>query len=1185
MLSNPNFKQISLVSVVGKYRTGKSYLLNNILIKKKNAFKIGNTQKACTKGIWIYSKPIEVNYQNKTMHVFFIDTEGLGAYDEEVNHDTKIFMVAILISSLFIYNSCGTIDESSINTLSFIINLSKYLKISNNVELTNNSKEYEEYFPKLLWLLRDFSLKLVDKNENPITINDYLENALNQETNLEKIKVRKSIKEFFSYRECYSLVRPVEDEKDLQNLENTQSLRKEFIDQCSLLREKVFSLLTPKSINGKILTGINLTVFLEDIVNSINNGGVPIIENSWKYMIDLENISSLKNLTSVFISKIKEYYYKELESIKGNSPNIKNGINDLNKNENEQFAKNSQIEKRSSPYLNSSSVSNKENEDSQTDSSMLNSFTNVNQRFNNFTSVNFRVILYNLIKEKNNLIESLLNNYINSESSVIIKNSEEYWTFHQKLSKCCEEEYSKFYNIEVEPTIIRIFSEKLEEISNNIMINYTTSKISNNFYKFIQDLNVLLEEVDSYPEFKSKQSIIINKIISLYKKYYEEVIVKDKNIFETEYFQLKTENTNLISKIKRMADELTSTEEFNKNKFEEMNAVIFELKAELISYKDLISLLESSRKDMAETYEKQIKDIDEAHSNKYKALSNSMNKMESELRDNELTTYNVKMQYEKQNSLNEQKINLLTNEISEIKEKSNCLIKLNNKLEDEKFEIQNQLDMSINKIKLLEEELKEEKQKRINQINQSIPISNNKGKIQNNSSNNSNINNFNKKNSLGNTSNTNTSNVVNLNIPSNSEITRIMKQNEYLKSQLENSKQVYDDIIKNLRASLQQKNHEYLKELNDKKIMESNKSLTALLSNYEDRCKKLEEKLKQYAEYKTAVKGAETFQCKECYKQYSFSVFIKHISRCKQNLVQQKQKIKSIVLEDKKINAQVTMNTNIEKTKKQEIYLEITHKKQIWSINTSLKDFVDLNTNLRIKFAHINFDYDYLEDNDIDEDLYLVGVEEKQDLTEKLNIFLKGISNNLDLNYSDDFRNFVGFELNYEKLGDSIDEENTVQFDVLEGLENTLVMTMTKNNFMTQKLSNTNINSFNFGKNKGKDQRNDNTIIDFNSTINLLHNPIKNTVKELKLENIYPVDVELNASENNSTTKKINFDKYEYNNINTSNMSKSKPITLIELDLNKDNINSNKKLQQEASVKGNKSIGDNKNNNILESDD
>jgi hypothetical protein len=50
-----------------------------------------------------------------------IDSEGIGAFDEDENHDSKIFLLALLLSSYFIYNSMGTIDENAINSLSLIV--------------------------------------------------------------------------------------------------------------------------------------------------------------------------------------------------------------------------------------------------------------------------------------------------------------------------------------------------------------------------------------------------------------------------------------------------------------------------------------------------------------------------------------------------------------------------------------------------------------------------------------------------------------------------------------------------------------------------------------------------------------------------------------------------------------------------------------------------------------------------------------------------------------------------------------------------------------------------------------------------------------------------------------------------------------------------------------------------------
>lgn len=43
-----------------------------------------------------------------------IDTEGLGSLEEDANHDAKIFALALLMSSMLIYNSVGSIDDEAI---------------------------------------------------------------------------------------------------------------------------------------------------------------------------------------------------------------------------------------------------------------------------------------------------------------------------------------------------------------------------------------------------------------------------------------------------------------------------------------------------------------------------------------------------------------------------------------------------------------------------------------------------------------------------------------------------------------------------------------------------------------------------------------------------------------------------------------------------------------------------------------------------------------------------------------------------------------------------------------------------------------------------------------------------------------------------------------------------------------
>lgn len=160
-------------------------------------FKVDSTVNACTKGLWILKKPIYVKDpedEEEVMPVLIIDTEGLGATDENNTHDTKIFMLALLICSLLIFNSQGTIDESAIGNLSLVVELSKNLKFATNGG-DNDSEELAKQFPSFLWVLRDFSLRLIDDQQNQISAKQYLENSLkekksNSDKAMEKNRIR-----------------------------------------------------------------------------------------------------------------------------------------------------------------------------------------------------------------------------------------------------------------------------------------------------------------------------------------------------------------------------------------------------------------------------------------------------------------------------------------------------------------------------------------------------------------------------------------------------------------------------------------------------------------------------------------------------------------------------------------------------------------------------------------------------------------------------------------------------------------------------------------------------------------------------------------------------------------------------------------------------------------------------------
>jgi hypothetical protein len=122
------------------------------------------------------------------MTYLFIDTEGIGSIQESQTHDAKIFALAILLSSYFIYNSMGVIDESALDRLSCITNLTKHIQISSSMSADQNAANFSNFFPQFLWVVRDFGLQLIDEKQNRITPKEYLENALRKTSGNKYIK-------------------------------------------------------------------------------------------------------------------------------------------------------------------------------------------------------------------------------------------------------------------------------------------------------------------------------------------------------------------------------------------------------------------------------------------------------------------------------------------------------------------------------------------------------------------------------------------------------------------------------------------------------------------------------------------------------------------------------------------------------------------------------------------------------------------------------------------------------------------------------------------------------------------------------------------------------------------------------------------------------------------------------------
>ncbi|CAG2177788.1 unnamed protein product, partial [Oppiella nova] len=108
---------VATVAVVGKFHSGKSFLMNQ-LMGKSSGFGIGPDTRPKTMGIWMWGKPTQYTLDSGLkVWIIFLDTEGFAANNVSENYDAKIFAVSTLLSSHLLYNSVKIIDQSDIDYL------------------------------------------------------------------------------------------------------------------------------------------------------------------------------------------------------------------------------------------------------------------------------------------------------------------------------------------------------------------------------------------------------------------------------------------------------------------------------------------------------------------------------------------------------------------------------------------------------------------------------------------------------------------------------------------------------------------------------------------------------------------------------------------------------------------------------------------------------------------------------------------------------------------------------------------------------------------------------------------------------------------------------------------------------------------------------------------------------------
>ncbi|XP_039259587.2 atlastin-2-like [Styela clava] len=299
ILSNPLIgdKPISIISVAGQYRTGKSFLLNFFIrYLRKNGWKncdwIGNEStkvtdgidwekgtEAHTKGILMWPEIFVVEDCGNDVVVLLMDTQGLFDTDTGSDTNARILSVSTLLSSHQILNIMNRIEERDLEHL-------QLCSIHANAATREVRKEIirNKPFQTLSFLVRDWQYEFEHKYGDGGM--NYLDGILNRTSKSTEVNnVKKSVRDVFSNVQCFLMPHPGDDvlTKSKINVTN-EDLDEDFMTMVQELATKVLhpKNLVIKKIEDETLTGNQILELMSTVSHCFNQGQLPEIRTLYE---------------------------------------------------------------------------------------------------------------------------------------------------------------------------------------------------------------------------------------------------------------------------------------------------------------------------------------------------------------------------------------------------------------------------------------------------------------------------------------------------------------------------------------------------------------------------------------------------------------------------------------------------------------------------------------------------------------------------------------------------------------------------------------------------------------------------------------------------------------------------------------------------------------------------------------
>ena len=305
-------KNIAVISVIGPVCSGKSFLAGQMFDKINKGFEINSAdnKECCTKGIWIWGKPIiKDNY-----YIIILDAQGLKTdTDENLEYSQKIFALCTLISSIVIYNYKNDkikeanklseeIIEESYELFNKMLQIIPKIKLEDNEELSEEvNKITSSNIPEFLWIYRDSST--TDFNSFSDFEKKYLEKNEYFNT-LFKNKIKK-----------YTLPTPMEIDKMNSNsylnipdeeIQKGSPFTEEYNKSFTILKNKIINACKPKIIKNLSLNGNLFYGLLQEYASSIFSGDSIFIESPLSNVV-FSNLGEItEGINETFKEKLEE---------------------------------------------------------------------------------------------------------------------------------------------------------------------------------------------------------------------------------------------------------------------------------------------------------------------------------------------------------------------------------------------------------------------------------------------------------------------------------------------------------------------------------------------------------------------------------------------------------------------------------------------------------------------------------------------------------------------------------------------------------------------------------------------------------------------------------------------------------------------------------------------------------------